>query len=266
MHGGDPHKKAGKDSRLKNPDADLRLSEENQYPSCEQNTMSMLCIYKYAHNINKTSKRLEGKPLPYDEPHPVLLQNRDIPVKADVPHLTRLYGAMLAALGEDPAREGLLRTPERAAKALGFLTQGYQQDLAQIINGAVFTSANSEMVVVRDIELYSLCEHHLLPFFGRAHVAYLPDGKVIGLSKIPRIVDMFSRRLQIQENLTQQVAECVQQVTAAKGVAVIIDARHMCMMMRGVAKQNSSLTTSTMLGAFRDDSRTRSELLSLISR
>ncbi len=173
---------------------------------------------------------------------------------------------MLAALGEDPAREGLLRTPERAAKALGFLTQGYQQDLAQIINGAVFTSANSEMVVVRDIELYSLCEHHLLPFFGRAHVAYLPDGKVIGLSKIPRIVDMFSRRLQIQENLTQQVAECVQQVTAAKGVAVIIDARHMCMMMRGVAKQNSSLTTSTMLGAFRDDSRTRSELLSLISR
>lgn len=180
--------------------------------------------------------------------------------------LTRHFEAILGELGEDPHREGLQRTPHRAAKAMRFLTQGYTQDLHQLMNGAIFASDNSEMVIVRDIELYSLCEHHVLPFFGKAHVAYLPSGKVIGLSKIPRIVDMFSRRLQIQENLTQQIAQCVQEVTGAKGVAVIIDAKHMCMMMRGVSKQNSGLTTSAMLGAFREDPRTRSELLSLISR
>ena len=184
----------------------------------------------------------------------------------DESRLAGLYQEILEGLGEDVQREGLLRTPQRAAKAITFLTQGYGEDLEAIINGAVFSSANSEMVIVRDIELYSLCEHHLLPFFGKAHVAYLPDGKVIGLSKIPRIVDMFARRLQIQENLTQQVAECVLSVTGAKGVAVIIEARHLCMMMRGVGKQNSGLTTSAMLGAFRDDPDTRSELLSLISR
>jgi GTP cyclohydrolase I len=184
----------------------------------------------------------------------------------DESRLAGLYQEILEGVGEDVRREGLLRTPQRAAKAIAFLTQGYREDLDAIINGAVFSSLNSEMVIVRDIELYSLCEHHVLPFFGKAHVAYLPDGKVIGLSKIPRIVDMYARRLQIQENLTQQIAECVQSVTGAKGVAVIIDAKHMCMMMRGVSKQNSGLTTSAMLGAFREDPRTRSELLSLISR
>lgn len=198
----------------------------------------------------------------YDERHPDALT----PKPDEQARLSGLYEEILRGLGENVHREGLVRTPLRAAKALGFLTQGYRENLESIVNGAVFTSGNSEMVIVRDIELYSLCEHHVLPFFGRAHVAYLPHGKVIGLSKIPRIVDMYARRLQIQENLTQQIAECVQAVTGAKGVAVIIDAKHMCMMMRGVSKQNSGLTTSAMLGAFRDDPRTRSELLSLISR
>ncbi|HZR36377.1 MAG TPA: GTP cyclohydrolase I FolE [Nevskia sp.] len=198
----------------------------------------------------------------YDERHPTPA----LSPASDEQRLAGLYAEILRGVGEDVRREGLLRTPQRAAKAIGFLTQGYRQDLEAIINGAVFSSGNSEMVIVRDIELYSLCEHHVLPFFGKAHVAYLPDGKVIGLSKIPRIVDMYARRLQIQENLTQQIAECVQAVTGAKGVAVIIDAKHMCMMMRGVSKQNSGLTTSAMLGAFRDDSRTRAELLGLIAR
>jgi GTP cyclohydrolase I len=204
--------------------------------------------------------------MPYDERNPAAATRSAFSADAAVTEMTRLYESVLGAIGEDVQREGLQRTPQRAAKAMAFLTQGYQQDLGAIINGAVFASNNSEMVIVRDIELYSLCEHHVLPFFGRAHVAYLPDGKVIGLSKIPRIIDMYSRRLQIQENLTQQIAECVQEVTGAKGVAVIIDAKHMCMMMRGVEKQNSGLTTSAMLGAFREDPRTRSELLSLIAR
>ncbi len=176
------------------------------------------------------------------------------------------YRAIIQALGEDPAREGLLRTPQRAAKAMQFMTQGYAQDLQQIVNDAIFTTTNSEMVIVKDIELYSLCEHHLLPFLGRAHVAYIPNGKVLGLSKIPRIVDMFARRLQIQENLTQQIGNCIQQVTGARGVAVVIEAKHLCAMMRGVEKQNSSMTTSMMLGAFHDDPRTRTEFLTLISR
>lgn len=174
------------------------------------------------------------------------------------------FKAILEAVGEDPAREGLLRTPHRAAKAMEFLTQGYRQDLAELVNDAVFTTDNNEMVIVRDIELYSLCEHHLLPFLGRAHVAYLPDNKVIGLSKIPRIVDMFARRLQIQEKLTQQIGNCIQEVTGAKGVAVVVEAKHLCAMMRGVQKQNSSMTTSMMLGRFRDDPRTRQEFLTLI--
>ncbi|MBI2384330.1 MAG: GTP cyclohydrolase I FolE [Gammaproteobacteria bacterium] len=176
------------------------------------------------------------------------------------------YRAIIQAIGEDPAREGLRDTPARAAKALQFMTQGYRQDLDKIVNGAIFESGNDEMVIVRDIELYSLCEHHLLPFFGRCHVAYLPNGRVIGLSKIPRIVDMFARRLQIQETLTRQIAECVQRVTNALGVGVVVEARHMCMMMRGVEKQNSAMTTSAMLGQFRDDSRTRTEFLTLIGR
>lgn len=174
------------------------------------------------------------------------------------------YKAILEAVGEDPMREGLLRTPQRAAKAMQFLTQGYTQDLTALINDAVFTTSNNEMVIVRDIELYSLCEHHLLPFLGRAHVAYLPNGKVLGLSKIPRIVDMFARRLQIQEKLTQQIGNCIQEVTGAKGVAVVVEAKHLCAMMRGVEKQNSSMTTSMMLGRFRDDPRTRQEFLTLI--
>lgn len=174
------------------------------------------------------------------------------------------YKAILEAVGEDPSREGLLRTPHRAAKAMEFMTQGYTQDLSKLVNEAVFTTLNNEMVIVRDIELYSLCEHHLLPFIGRAHVAYLPNGKVLGLSKIPRIVDMFARRLQIQEKLTQQIGNCIQEVTDAKGVAVVVEAKHLCAMMRGVQKQNSSMTTSMMIGRFRDDPRTRQEFLTLI--
>jgi len=174
------------------------------------------------------------------------------------------YRAILQAVGEDPEREGLLRTPHRAAKAMEFLTQGYRQNLQDLVNDALFASSNNEMVIVRDIELYSLCEHHLLPFIGRAHVAYLPAGKVLGLSKIPRIVDMFARRLQIQEKLTQQIGNCILEVTGALGVAVVVEAKHLCAMMRGVQKQNSSMTTSMMLGRFRDDPRTRQEFLTLI--
>lgn len=174
------------------------------------------------------------------------------------------FRAIIETIGENPDREGLLKTPHRAARALEFLTQGYEQDLAEIVNGAIFASSNDEMVIVRDIEMYSLCEHHLLPFIGKCHVAYLPAGKVIGLSKIPRIVDMYARRLQIQENLTKQIGESIQQVTEANGVAVVIEAKHLCAMMRGVEKQNSTMITSMMLGRFREDQRTRQELLSLL--
>ena len=172
---------------------------------------------------------------------------------------------LLRWAGEDPSREGLLDTPKRAAKAMQYLCRGYQQTLEEVTNNALFSSDNSEMVLVKDIELYSLCEHHLLPFIGKAHVAYIPSGKVLGLSKVARIVDMYARRLQIQENLSRQIAEAVQQVTGALGVAVVIEARHMCMMMRGVEKQNSSMVTSVMLGEFRHNAATRSEFLSLIS-
>ena len=174
------------------------------------------------------------------------------------------FRAIIEAIGENPERDGLARTPYRAAKAMEFLTQGYEKDVNEIVNGAIFESSNEEMVIVRDIEMYSLCEHHLLPFIGRAHVAYLPSGKVLGLSKIPRIVDMYARRLQIQENLTQQIAQSIQEVTQAKGVGVVIEAKHLCMMMRGVEKQNSQMITSMMLGQFREDSRTRQEFLTLI--
>ena len=178
--------------------------------------------------------------------------------------ISQHYRAILEGLGENPEREGLLDTPKRAAKAMQYLCRGYQQSLEEIVNGALFASDNDEMVIVRDIELYSLCEHHLLPFIGKAHVAYIPTGKVLGLSKVARIVDMFARRLQIQENLTRQIAEAVQSVTGAAGVAVVIEARHMCMMMRGVEKQNSTMLSSVMLGAFRDNPATRSEFLGLI--
>ena len=178
--------------------------------------------------------------------------------------LESAYLEVLRGVGEAPEREGLLRTPLRAAKAMAFLTRGYTQDIPALVNDAIFASDNHEMVIVKDIEFYSLCEHHLRPFLWRVHVAYLPSGKVIGLSKIPRIVDVFARRLQIQENMTRQIAECLQEVTGAEGVAVVVEGQHMCMMMRGVEKQNASMSTSSMLGRFREDARTRSEFLSLI--
>ncbi|UOG92248.1 MAG: GTP cyclohydrolase I FolE [Candidatus Thiothrix sulfatifontis] len=177
---------------------------------------------------------------------------------------SQLYAELITSIGEDITRDGLQKTPERAAKAFGFLTQGYQQSLEIIVNGAVFDSDNDEMVVVKDIEFYSLCEHHLLPFVGKAHIAYLPKGKVLGLSKIARITDMYARRLQIQENMTKQIADAIQQVTGAAGVGVVLEAQHFCMMMRGVQKQHSSTVTSMMLGEFRDNSRTRQEFLHLI--
>lgn len=175
------------------------------------------------------------------------------------------WRAIIEHVGEDPGRPGLRDTPKRAAKAFEFLTRGYGQDLDTVVNKALFPTDSSEMVLVQDIELYSLCEHHLLPFIGRAHVAYIPQGSVLGLSKVARIVDMYARRLQIQEQLTLQIADAVQSVTGAIGVGVIIEAEHMCMMMRGVEKQNSITKTSTMLGAFRDDARTREEFLSLLA-
>lgn len=180
--------------------------------------------------------------------------------------LSQNYLEVLTNLGENPEREGLKGTPQRAAKAMQFLCHGYNQSLDEIVNGALFQSDNDEMVIVKDIELYSLCEHHMLPFIGKAHVAYIPTGKVIGLSKVARIVDMFARRLQIQENLTRQIAEALQQVTNARGVAVVIEAKHMCMMMRGVEKQNSSMHSSVMLGDFRNSVNTRQEFLQLIGR
>ncbi len=176
------------------------------------------------------------------------------------------YIQIIESTGEDLARDGLQRTPARAAKAMEFLTQGYKQTLEQVVNGAVFESDSDEMVIVRDIELYSLCEHHLLPFIGKCHVAYLPKDKVIGLSKVARIVDMYARRFQIQENLTQQIATAISEVTHSQGVGVIVEAQHMCMMMRGVEKQNSSMTTSSMRGRFRSDINTRNEFLTLLNR
>jgi len=174
------------------------------------------------------------------------------------------FKKLIEEIGEDVTREGLVRTPERAAKAFQFLTKGYHDDMDEIVNGAVFESDNDEMIIVKDIELYSLCEHHLLPFFGKCHVGYLPSGKILGLSKVARIVDVFARRLQVQENLTKQIGEAVMKYTGAKGVGVVIEAKHLCMMMRGVEKQNSIMKTSYMTGMFRSQISTRSEFLSLI--
>ena len=175
-----------------------------------------------------------------------------------------LIREMLVRLGEDAAREGLVRTPERVHKAYDFLTKGYREDPEALLKGALFTVTYDEMVIVKDVEMFSLCEHHMLPFFGKVHVAYIPNGKVIGLSKIPRLIELFSRRLQIQERLTTQIAETIQKVIEPQGVGVVVEARHLCMMLRGVEKQHSSAVTSSMLGCFRNEEETRSEFLSLI--
>jgi len=185
--------------------------------------------------------------------------------KAKLARMEQIFGDLLDAIGEDPQREGLLRTPSRAARAFEFLTNGYRQDLDEIVNGAIFTSEASEIILVKDIELYSMCEHHLLPFIGRAHVAYIPNGKVIGLSKVARIVDVFARRLQIQEQLTVQIADALMKTLHPGGVGVVVEAKHLCMMMRGVEKQNSVMKTSCLLGSFKEDARTRSEFLALLN-
>ena len=183
----------------------------------------------------------------------------------DRQNLEKLIEQLLIEIGEDPKREGLLKTPSRVAAAWEFLANGYQRDINSIINDAIFKESYDEMVTVRDIEFFSLCEHHLLPFFGKAHVAYIPDGKIIGLSKIPRIVEMFGRRLQVQERMTKEIAETLNDVLQPKGVAVVLEGRHLCMQMRGVEKKNSYATTSFMVGLFREDARTRKEFLDIIS-
>lgn len=180
--------------------------------------------------------------------------------------MKELYKKMLIELGEDVTREGLLRTPERAANAMRYLTKGYDENLNDIINEALFDSEMSEMVILKDIEMYSMCEHHLLPFLGKCHIGYIPNGKVIGLSKIARIVDYFARRLQIQERLTTEIANCLESITGARGIAVVIEAKHLCMMMRGVEKQNSVMSTSVMLGDMRNNATSRAEFLTLIQR
>jgi len=175
-----------------------------------------------------------------------------------------LVRELIVRLGENPQREGLVATPERVGKAFQFLTRGYREDPEALLNGALFTVSYDEMVIVKDVEMFSLCEHHMLPFFGKVHVAYIPNGRVIGLSKIPRLIELFSRRLQIQERLTTQIAETIQKVVEPQGVGVVVEARHLCMMMRGVEKQHSAAVTSSMLGCFRNEEETRSEFLSLI--
>lgn len=175
-----------------------------------------------------------------------------------------LYKNILSKIGEDPNREGLLDTPDRAAKAMEFLTNGYQQKLEDVVNDAIFTVEDNHMIIVKDIELYSLCEHHMLPFFGKCHIGYIPEGKVLGVSKLARIVDLFARRLQIQERLTNEVAQSIMNTIAPEGVGVVIEAQHLCMMMRGVEKQNSNMITSAMIGSFRKDVSTRNEFLQLI--
>jgi GTP cyclohydrolase I len=177
-----------------------------------------------------------------------------------------LVRQLLIELGEDPSREGLLKTPQRVAKAMSFLTNGYRTNLKTVINEALFTQTTSSMVIVKDIEVYSMCEHHMLPFFGRCHIGYIPDGKVFGVSKLARLVDMFGRRLQLQERLTEEISKVVMEEIGAKGVGVLIEARHLCMMMRGVEKQNSTMVTSSVLGVFREHLATREEFLTLVKR
>lgn len=190
--------------------------------------------------------------------HPQMPQMPSIPDE-----LERLVHRQLELLGEDPAREGLVRTPHRVAESLRWLTRGYEMDVAEVVNGAVFAEEHESMVMVRDIEVYSLCEHHMLPFYGRAHIAYVPNGRIIGLSKLPRIVEIFARRLQVQERLTDQIADAIDEALAPRGVGVVLECEHLCMMMRGVEKQNSKTISSALRGSFRDDSRTRDEFLRL---
>ncbi len=184
----------------------------------------------------------------------------------DADRVARLIRELLAEIGEDPNREGLVNTPDRVAASYAFLTSGYQADVQALINGAIFTQPTNNMVIARDIEVYSLCEHHILPFFGRCHIGYIANGRVFGLSKLARLVDMYARRLQIQERLTEQIAHAIREAIDAEGVGVIIEARHLCMMMRGVEKQNSMMTTSSVLGTFHESAPTRAEFFSLISR
>jgi GTP cyclohydrolase I len=217
--------------------------------------------------MNRRQNLVDSKPesAPGKEPHPRRNGNNGHHAYQEGV-IASAMKEVLAQLGEDPNREGLVRTPMRAEKALRFLTSGYSTDVETIINGALFTVKYDEMVIVKDIEFFSLCEHHLLPFYGKAHVAYLPRHKVVGLSKIPRIVDMFARRLQVQERLTQEIAETLAEVLNPRGVGVIIEARHFCMMMRGVEKQHSGTVTSSMLGAFRERKETRDEFLALVNQ
>ena len=193
----------------------------------------------------------------------MLTDTEDSIDSASVARYATLVHEQLALLGEEPEREGLLKTPERVAKAMRFLTRGYRESVADVVGDAIFREEHQNMVMVRDIELYSLCEHHLLPFFGRAHVAYIPDGRIVGLSKLPRLVDVFARRLQVQERLTEQIASALHDVLKPLGVGVVIEAYHLCMMMRGVEKQNSKTITSALRGSFRSDQRTREEFLTL---
>jgi GTP cyclohydrolase I len=187
-------------------------------------------------------------------------------MQPDLAKIESLVRQLLVELGEDPAREGLLKTPERVARSLAVLTDGYRANLGEVINQALFTQATSSMVIVKDIELYSMCEHHMLPFFGRCHIGYIPDGKVFGVSKLARLVDMYARRLQLQERLTEQISQVVMEEVGAKGVGVLIEARHLCMMMRGVEKQNSTMVTSSVLGVFREQLATREEFLALVGK
>jgi GTP cyclohydrolase I len=193
-------------------------------------------------------------------------ENFNIESVATIDEIKENFNSIIDLLGEDTSRDGLIKTPERAAKAMKFLTEGYDKNPKEILQGAMFDEDYNEMVIVKDIEVYSLCEHHMLPFFGKAHIAYIPNGRIVGLSKLPRVVDVFSRRLQVQERLTQQILDCINDTLEPKGVAVVLEASHMCMMMRGVQKQNSSMSSSVMMGSFRESQATRSEFLRLIGK
>jgi len=201
---------------------------------------------------------------PDDFPFALPPEEFDLEADSANTHLEELYRHILIEIGEDPGRAGLIKTPHRAATAMRFLTKGYEEDIHTVLNRAVFEEDYDDMVIVKDMEFYSLCEHHLLPFFGRAHVGYIPDGKIVGISKIARLVDMYSRRLQVQERMTEQIAHALEHALQPKGVAVVMEARHMCMMIRGVQKQNSKVITSSVLGVFRDDRATRDEFMELL--